>query len=185
MNIFVGCSSRQSHDIRYTRIAKKLGEFIAEKKHTLVFGGCKTGLMGCVYETIPNKSNHVISVSVKAYAKDLEDICCQTPPYIFDTINQRKQCIFEISDALVFLPGGIGTFDEILSAIESKRAHEHSLPILIVNANGYFNSLINMLNRAYSEGFAMPQHNLYTAVGILEALTTLEKLSKHIIKKGD
>ena len=69
------------------------------------------------------------------------------------------------SDVLVYIPGGLGTLDELMSAIETKRGEEHNLPIIIVNQNGYFNDFLNMLEKVYAEEFSSDSaKNLYKVV---------------------
>ena len=177
MNIFIGCSSQNAHNLRYKNEAEKLGNFINTNKHTLVFGGCNSGLMGVIYNSIANKTDYIVAVLSKAYENDLNSLSYKKS-YVFDTIIERKQCFYDHSDALVFLPGGIGTLDEIISAIESKRNHEHSLPILIVNTNGFFNPLLNMINKIYAEGFTNPKFSkLYHVVNSCDDVIKL--LSKN------
>jgi uncharacterized protein (TIGR00730 family) len=86
-----------------------------------------------------------------------------------DTVNERKNDIEKLSDIMLFIPGGIGTIDELLTAIESKRAREHSLPIIIINEKGFFDPILSMLDRMYDEGFADTKNRkLYLIVDTAE-----------------
>ena len=154
MNVFVGCSSRDTNNEDYNRIAKEIGNFIVQGNHNFVFGGCDTGLMGKIYSIVSKSTNSQIIITIaRAYANDLNNLCF-SKVYMFDTVNERKNCFINLADVLVFIPGGIGTIDEILTSIETKRNHEHNVPIIIININNYFGHLLDMLNQIYSEGFA-------------------------------
>ena len=169
MNIFVGCSSRDTDDEIYNKMAQKIADFIVENGHNYVFGGCDTGLMGKIYKIVSKSPNSKIIVAMaKAYERNLESIEC-SKVYLADTVNERKNDIEKLSDVMLFIPGGIGTIDELLTAIESKRAHEHSLPIIIINEKGFFDPILSMLDRMYDEGFADTKNRkLYLIVDTAE-----------------
>ncbi len=82
-----------------------------------------------------------------------------------DTINDRKNCYKRCADVLVFIPGGIGTLDEFIDALETRRAGEHLCPILIVNADGLYDGVLDTLYRMYKENLASyGTRELYHAV---------------------
>ena len=88
-----------------------------------------------------------------------------------DTINERTDYLLKNSDVCIFLPGGIGTIYEIMSSIETKRAHEHNCKIIIVNLFGYFDELIKMFDKTYKENFAsIKDKNTYTIINKIEEL---------------
>ncbi len=156
MNIFVGCSSMDTLNQDYNKLATDVGNFIVNNNHTLVFGGCEYGLMGKVYSVVSKNSNNIIVTTAKAYEEDSKKLT-YSKLLLFDTVNERKNGYTSISDLIIFIPGGIGTIDEILTAIETRRNHEHNTPIVIINVNNYFDPLLKMLEKTYSEGFANPK----------------------------
>ena len=154
MNIFVGCSSRDTDNKYYNKIAEDVANFIVNSNHNFVFGGCSLGLMGKIYSIVSkNPTSEIIITMAKAYEDELKNLS-YNKAYISNTVNERKNCFIELSDIMLFLPGGIGTIDEILTSIETKRSKQHNVPIIIINTNNYFNSLLEMLNKIYDEGFA-------------------------------
>ncbi len=153
MNLFVGCSSRGTYNQAYIELAKDVGNFIASENHTLVFGGCQNGLMGVVYKEVIKNNGNIIVTSCKAYEDEVKDMKC-TELHLYDTVCKRKDGFIEHSDAFIFLPGGIGTIDEILATIEAKRAQEHRKPIIIINKNHIFDYLLQQINIICGEGFA-------------------------------
>lgn len=180
MNIFVGCSSRNTENEIYNRIAEEIGNFIVKEGHNFVFGGCDLGLMGKIYAIVSNAPKSEIIVTIaKAYAVDLKSLS-YSKAYIFNTVNERKNAFINLADVMIFIPGGIGTIDELLTAIETLRNHEHNVPIIVINENGFFNQLLSMLERIYDEGFADSKNRqLYFVVDTVdEAIEYLSELSK-------
>ena len=154
MNIFVGGGSLDIGNTNYNEAATKIGEYITNKGHNFIFCGCETGIIGKVFEDVSKNNNSKIFVTTtKEYIE-----CLKNPIYtkidVLDTINQRKDLFMKLADALVFLPGGIGTVDEIMTAIETKRTHNVNLPIIIINVDNYFNPLLEMLDKMYKEELA-------------------------------
>lgn len=180
MNVFVGCASRNTSNETFNKTAEELGNFIVDHGHNFVFGGCDRGLMGRIYTSIIQKKSQseIIVVMAKAYEDDLKTLS-YNKVYTFDAVNERKNAVISLSDVLVFIPGGIGTIDELMTAIEAKRSHEHDKPILIVNVDNFFGNLLDMLNEIYSEGFAdLKNRKLYFVANsideAIEYLATLE-----------
>ena len=183
MNIFVGCSSRTTENENYNRIAEEIGNFIVKKGHNFVFGGCDVGLMGKIYSVVSKSPESKIIVTIaKAYADDLKSLS-YSKAYMFDTVNERKSAFIDLADVMIFIPGGIGTIDELLTAIETRRNHEHNVPIIVINENGFFEQLLNMLERIYDEGFADSKNRqLYLVADTVdEAIEHLSELSKESI----
>lgn len=177
MNIFVGCSSRTTENENYNRIAEKIGNFIVKEGHNFVFGGCNEGLMGKIYSVVSRSPESKIIVTIaKAYVDDLKPLS-YSKAYMFDTVNERKNAFIDLADVMIFIPGGIGTIDELLTAIETRRNHEHNVPIIIINENGFFEQLLNMLERIYDEGFAdSKDRQLYLVADTIDE--AIEHLSK-------
>lgn len=179
MNVFVGCSSRDTNNELYNRVAEEIGKFIVEGKHNLVFGGSNIGLMGKVYsEVSKGTESKIIIATAKAYEYHLPYLN-YSEAHVFETVSERKSALLKLSDVMVFIPGGIGTIDELFAALETRRAHEHEAPIIIVNANNFFKHLLEMLNQIYDERFAdsKTRELYYVADTLEEALQHLSKLT--------
>lgn len=183
MNVFVGCSSRDTNNEDYNRIAEEIGKFIVRGRHNYVFGGCDMGLMGKIYSVVYNSTDSKVIITIaKAYEDDLK-ILSYSEAYMFDTVNERKNAFIELADVMIFIPGGIGTIDELLTAIETRRNHEHDVPIIIINANNFFGHLLNMLNRIYDESFADSRNSklYFVANTVEEAVNHLSELTNKSI----
>lgn len=154
MFVFVGGSSRDTNEKCFVCAAQSIGEFIADKGHNLVFGGCNKGLMGETYrKAIKGPNSKVYAILASEYEDDLKEIEYHTA-YLMDTINQRKDAMLKLADAAVFLPGGIGTIDEIMTTLEAIRAKQYSGKMVILNLGGYYDHLIHQLSYARWKGFS-------------------------------
>lgn len=155
MNIFVGGSSKDTNNVEFFKSAQEIGKFIVDSRHNLVFGGCNSGLMGITYRTVCDSCDSKIIVTMaEAYKDDLQSIKYDEV-YLSNTVNERKNDVFQHSDALIFLPGGIGTIDEIMTAIEAVRNHQITIPIVIINVAGFFDGLLQQSKRAFQEDFSL------------------------------
>lgn len=159
MKILVGCASRNTNLEVYNELARKIADFIVTGKHSFVFGGCDNGLMGQIYRIVNNANGTIYAEGVKAYEDEIYSLKAnsQNPNLkieIHNTIHERTDAIIMNSDVLIFITGGIGSIFELFSAIETKRAGEHNKPIFILNINGYYDDIIQMLEKVYEEGFA-------------------------------
>jgi uncharacterized protein (TIGR00730 family) len=153
MKIFIGCSSSDEIDRNYLIESEKYLEKIFAEDNDLVFGACNKGIMGSAYKAAIKNKRQVISLCTKAYQDDL-NMLNSNESLITNSIMERTEKLLNICDAIVFLPGGVGTMCELFSAIDSKRTKEFDKPIIIYNINNYFDDAINMLNKIYKEKFS-------------------------------
>lgn len=152
MNLFIGCSSSNNISKEYFDDCKLLLEELM-KENDLVFGACNSGLMGLAYNTTLKSNRNITGICPEAYKDDFKTLKCDTE-ITTKSVSERTDSVIYSSDALVFLPGGIGTIYELFTAIESKRCHEFNKPIVIYNSNGYFNKLLEFMDKVYSENFS-------------------------------
>lgn len=176
MNVFIGCSSRDNLDNIYKDSAIEMAEYLSNKSYNLVCGGID-GIMKVVGDVfIKNKMNSMI-MTVEKY----QNIIASDNVYNHNTVRDRKYSLINNSDLIIFLPGGLGTFDEIFTAIESKRAGEHRLPIIILNINNYYEGIIKQLDRMYQDNFASESDNryYYIANNIEDCIKYIEQLEEN------
>ncbi len=147
-----GASSNEIPPL-YISAAEILGEKIAAAGHTLVYGGGANGLMGATARGVVKKGGSVIGVAPSFFNVDgVLFKGCREIIYT-ETMRERKQKMEELSDAFIAVPGGIGTFDELFEIMTLRQLGRHKKRIALFNINGYFDELINMLNKASSQGF--------------------------------
>jgi len=152
--ICVFCGSRTGSDPAYESAARSLGRMMAERDVRLVYGGGHVGLMGVVADAVLDAGGQVIGVIpdfLKRREVGREDL---TELVVTDSMHSRKQRMFELADAFVALPGGLGTLDETIEVATWKQLGLHAKPIVILDAAGYWGALSALLASVVKGGFA-------------------------------
>ncbi|MCR5452745.1 MAG: TIGR00730 family Rossman fold protein [Lachnospiraceae bacterium] len=155
MKIAVYLGSFEGHDPLYKDTVKKLGEWIGNNDHTLVYGGSSIGLMGEVARAALSKGGRVIGVEPSFFIEEYD----QEPGVELiptEDIAIRRTKMIELSDAFIAFPGGIGTLDEISEIIALINLDLLDSPCIIFNLNGYYDHLKLLFEKMTSEGF-LPQ----------------------------
>ncbi len=153
MKIGVCCSSIGNIDKKYKENAEKLFKEIFKKENDLVFGAYNNGIMGISYKIAKENNRKVIGITPKIFKEDFKTLECDVE-ILTENISSRTTALIENSDILLFLPGGVGTIYELMSAIESKRSQEFNKPIIIYNDEGFFDELLEMLEKTYNNNFS-------------------------------
>ena len=151
MKIFVGCSSSNNIDEKYKNDAKKLSEIIS-KDNDLVFGASDNGLMGIFYNEFLKNKRKIFAVCYEIYIEFLEKLKVDES-YIVKTLGDSNEKLIELSDVLIFMPGGYGTMCELIYALETKRTKNHNKKIIIFNSNDYFDEQLSMYKNADNQKF--------------------------------
>lgn len=158
MRICVYCASSPVVDKKYFDATEKLGKEFLRQKVDVVFGGGAKGLMGKLADTVIAGGGKIKGIMPK-FMDDVEWGHKGVSDFIYtNTMHERKAKFLEDVDALVALPGGSGTLEELLEAITLKRLGLFLKPIVILNTDGYYDPLITMLDRCVSENFMNPIH---------------------------
>ena len=163
--VCVYCASSDYSDTVYLNAAYKLGEILAQESITVVYGGGSAGLMGKLAEGALSKKGTVVGI-IPQFMYDLEwGHNGLTDLQIVDGMNERKELMRNGTDAAIALPGGSGTFEEPFETITQKRLGVYLSPIIFVNINGFFDTCIDLLDRAISEKFMDERsRNMWTVV---------------------
>ena len=157
MNICLYGASSSAIAKSYINPTEELGAKIAERGHTLIYGGGAEGLMGAAARGAYSQGGKIIGIVPSFLNVDgiLFDNCDEM---IFtETMRERKQLLEEKSDAFIVTPGGVGTYDEFFEILTLKQLGRHSKPIAVFNINGYFDSLIEQLKNAVRKQFMNPE----------------------------
>ncbi len=178
--ITVYCASSQRCPQVYLDVATELGQLLAQREYTLIYGGGNTGLMGALSQSMLAAGGKVIGVILsrfleQGYGQDGHEM------HTADDMRSRKQGLDERGDAFITLPGGFGTFEEALEVIALKQLGFHSKPIVLVNTNGYFDGLLQQFERGFAEALINQKfRGLYTAVSTpQQALDCIEQELGH------
>ncbi len=140
-NICVFCSSSNAVPSEFFDEAKELGKIIASNSYNLVYGGAKVGLMGAVANSVKENGGTVVGIIPKMIKdKELANHNCDEL-IITKDLRERKHIMGERSDAYIALPGGFGTFEEILEVLTLKQLDIESKPIVFVNTMNYYKHL--------------------------------------------
>jgi len=171
--VFCGSSSGESN--KYRDLAKLLGELMALNDIDLVYGGASIGLMGVVADSILSKGGQAHGVMPKSLAK-LEIVHKKlTSMRVVDTMHQRKQKMYDLSDVFVAIPGGMGTMDEYCEVFTWGQIQYHDKPCYILNFEGYYDHFLAHVKHMNKEGFIGDQH-----MDILKVVTSPLELMDHI-----
>lgn len=160
MRICVFCSSSNSIDQAYRQLAFQFGRTIAEKGHVLVYGGATGGLMDAVAEGAAQNQGEIIGVIPEIIIRMNRLSTLPTQQIITADMSERKKRLKLESDAFVVLPGGYGTLDEMFDVIASGSVGEHKKPLICLNVNGFYDSLI-LQSEQMKEGSFIPKEERY------------------------
>ncbi|MBN1325196.1 MAG: TIGR00730 family Rossman fold protein [Alphaproteobacteria bacterium] len=152
-SIAVYCGHQFGTDPDYARDAANVGELLAKNNIRLVFGGGNVGLMGTIATASIKNGGDVIGVSTHHVAAMQEPVHEGVAVEIVDGVNERKQRMFELSDAFCILPGGIGTLNELTDIMTMQQIGESKKPIFFLNTNDYWNIFGRILVHMQHKGF--------------------------------
>jgi len=156
--ICVYCASSSQVKPSYFDATNRLGKILAKEKLSIVYGGGSMGLMGELANSTLAAGGKITGV-IPRFMCDVEwNHTRLTELILVDTMHERKEKMAMMADAVVALPGGCGTLEELLEVITWKRLGIFTKPIVIVNLEGYFDALVTMLNRAVDEHFMRDEH---------------------------
>ncbi|MCL1943066.1 MAG: TIGR00730 family Rossman fold protein [Candidatus Azobacteroides sp.] len=157
-SVCVYCASSPGIDQTYFDAATKLGILLAQNNLMCVCGAGNQGLMREVSDAVLQSGGKVTGIIPRFMYEEGWHHKNLTTLSITDTIHERKKQMAELSDAIVALPGGCGTMEELLEIITWKQLGIFTGPIVILNTNNYYTPLIDMLKKAIIESFMRKEH---------------------------
>lgn len=178
-NVVVFCGASLGTNRAYYDQAYTLGRILASSGITLVFGGGKVGLMGAVAEGAMHHDGRVVGVIPKFLCT--KEIANDQISQLIEVENmhERKMRMHELSDAIIAMPGGWGTMEELFEMMTWAQLGLHQKPIGLLNVNGYFDSFMTFLNNMVSEGFV--KSNMMEMILVSEKVENLlEKMKNYI-----
>lgn len=175
--VCVYCGSCSGRDSGFATGAVALGQSLARHGIMLVYGGASVGLMGTLADAVLAAGGQVTGVIPKHLHSEVAHLGL-TEIHITDSMHSRKAMMLELSDAVIAMPGGLGTLDEIFEALSWRQLLLHHKPCGLLNINGYYDQLAQFLDHAVSAGFVRQEHReILEIADTPEAL--LEKLENH------
>lgn len=152
-NVAVFCGSNAGDDPAYADAAKKLGEVMAERQQTLIYGGGDVGLMGIIADTILARGGRAIGVIPTVLEEREVAHRGLTELRVVDGMHERKRQMYDLADAVIAMPGGIGTFDELFETLTWNQLGIMAKPCGLLNVAGYYNPLVEMVESMIHHGF--------------------------------
>jgi hypothetical protein len=164
-SVAVYCGHEFGNNPEYARDARKIGELLARNKITMVFGGGDVGLMGTTAESALENGGEVIGISTQHVMSKNEPLHEGINVKVVDGLSTRRQEMFELSDAFIILPGGMGTLDEMTDILTKQQIGESCKPIFIMNTAKYWEFFGKLIVYMDQEGFVenMSDYNIIVA----------------------
>ena len=152
-SVCVYCASSPNVAQSYIELARKTGELLAKNGIHCIYGAGSTGLMGGLANGVLSQRGAITGI-IPRFMCEREWNHTGLPELIMiETMHERKELMMKKADAAIALPGGIGTFEELIEVITWRKLGLFNKPIYIVNSNNYFRHLIDMLEKAVDEEF--------------------------------
>ena len=179
-SIAVYCASSNKVRASFVEAAETLGSIFASHGIRLIYGDGGIGLMAAVAKGVLDAGGEAIGVIPRFMVEQGWNNPRSTETIVTETMHERKALICDISDAMVALPGGIGTFEELLECLTWKQLGLHNNPVVILNTDGYYDRLLACIDLMVEEQMMRPIHReMFTVVNspeeVLPALLSAEE----------
>ncbi len=158
MEIIVFAASSSKIDERFFRDASALGEALAREGWGIICGGGGIGLMGALSDSALNMGGKVTGVIPEFMLENGWGHKELTEMIVTENMSCRKQKIFELGDAVIALPGGVGTLEELTEAITLKQLGLFKGPVILLNSSGFYDQLIDFLEKLIKGNFMREVH---------------------------
>ncbi|WP_224360412.1 LOG family protein [Hyalangium versicolor] len=162
--VCVFCGSRPGSRPEFLAAAQALGEELARRKMTLIYGGASVGLMGALADAALSAGGRAVGVLPLSLQQRELGHQGLHELHLVNSMHERKALMAKRADAFVALPGGFGTFDELFEIITWGQLGLHQKPIGLLDVGGYFQPLIAMVRRGVEDGFVPEAHERPFAV---------------------
>ncbi len=152
-SIVVFCGASEGYNEIYTDIAREVGVTLAQRNISIIYGGSKSGIMGALANGALNNGGQVTGV-IPGFLKTKEIVHTELTNLVtVDNMHERKLKMHELSDAVLTLPGGWGTMEELFEMLTWGQLGLHHKPIGLLNINGFYDSLAALCDNMVTEGF--------------------------------
>ena len=154
----VFCGSNPGARPEYVQSARSLGRLLCERGIGVVYGGSSVGLMAALADTMLDELGDVIGVIPRMLVEREVANRALTDLRVVESMHERKALMAELADGFVALPGGIGTLEEFFEIWTWAQLGMHDKPCALLNVAGYFDPLLEFLDRAVAEKFVREGH---------------------------
>ncbi|MBU1347526.1 MAG: TIGR00730 family Rossman fold protein [Alphaproteobacteria bacterium] len=146
------CGSSDAADPRYTHAAAAFGAATAQAGWRLVYGGGGVGLMGASARAAHEAGGRVLGV-MPGFLRSRERLFDEVETLVVTSMHERKQIMYDQSDAFVVAPGGIGTLEEVVELLSWKRLDLHGKPVIFLNIDGFWETFFALMRHSVETGF--------------------------------
>ena len=170
--VAVYCGHQFGNNPEFNRAAINVGTQLAKNNIQMVFGGGDVGLMGAVSTAALRAGGHVIGVSTDDVIARQEPAHNEIDVEIVDGVNERKQRMFELSDAFIIMPGGIGTLNELTDIMTMQQIGETKKPLFFLDIDDFWTPLADLVRHMISCGFieSLDDYNIHNATSVNELM---------------
>jgi len=152
--VCVFCGASNDAPKKHLDLGTELGKDMAKNNIRLVYGGGDCGIMGSVANSVMAEGGKVTGVFPESLKNIENEHQSLTEIVMVETMHQRKELMYQRSQAFVILPGGFGTMDEMFEILTWKQLLMHEKPIIVVNHDGYWDHLVALMENIIDQGFA-------------------------------
>lgn len=157
MRVCIFCGASESQDPRVTLEAKKTMRSFFENEIELVYGGAGIGVMGTLANELMSLGGKAQGVIPRQLMKKEIAHAGLSELHVVPDMHARKKLMYELSDAFLVFPGGLGTLDELFEILTWRQLGFHGKPIAVMNINGYFDHLLGFVDHAVAMGLVKPK----------------------------
>ena len=144
MNVFIATSSSKNIDTKYLTLARNVSKMLTKRNLDLVFGGASFSMMGECYNAFAEEGRDIEAFTVEKYKADLEGLPKANTHLVSDTLVRFKW-MYDLSDIIIILPGGIGTIAEFMCALEEYRTASKNKLIILYNYENFYTKIIEWM----------------------------------------
>ena len=175
-SICVYCGSSKGNNPAFTSAAIALSDYLVEHKIRLVNGGGSIGLMGVMADRVLEQGGQAVGVIPMSLKEKEVAHMGMTELLVVPDMHSRKLTMVNLSDALIALPGGFGTLDELFETLTWSQLNLHSKPVGLLNVDGYFDALLQMASHMVREGFVKQE-----ALALLNISDSIDGLMHQLV----
>lgn len=157
-SLLVYCGANHGTNPIYREVAAELGKIMAERQIKLIYGGGSVGLMGTIADSVLANGGYVVGI-IPNFLDRLEvGHKSLSETYKVETMHERKAMMEQMCDGIITLPGGYGSMDELFEILAWAQLGLHDKPVGLLNVNGFYDFLLQHIDKMVEEGFLKPQN---------------------------
>jgi uncharacterized protein (TIGR00730 family) len=157
-NVTIFCASSKKTAEKYLKLTRELSDILKDNEIGVIYGGGAVGMMGCLADRLLEQGGIIRGIIPEFMVKVEWAHPLVKDMVIVKDMHERKKLLIENTDAVIALPGGTGTLEELMEVLSLKRLGKFFKPIIIVNTDGFYNNLLNLFTKMVEENFLRPEH---------------------------